>query len=662
MIRFGAAYYPEHRPESSWEADCRLMQDANVNSLRVGEFAWSRFEPTCGCYDFDWLDRFLTIADRHGIQVLLCPPLRTPPQWLCDLDPSVVIESQEGRRQRFGGRYRYCINNPTLLDFGTRLASTMVARYGEDKRICGWHIDNEIGCELDCHCPVCTSAFRKWCLDRYGSIKELNEKWGLAFWGLQFTGFDRIQTPDDGFAGTGPGHGIAWRRFRSDCNVAVGARIAAALRGAAGQPITTNNQPLWNFRTDYFELDQHLDVCGTNYYPPLSGNTRAIAMGLTLARCYRGPRQTFEVHELRNAPHMIPGSGGGNRSLPGAVERLGMHAIANGAEAVYYFRWDACPFGHEQNHGTIQGYDGKARRVYAEVQRLGAKLERLSPLIEGSRVPSRIGMLYDFPSRWDFERKQNFSGAHELYLDNQKMLHRVIRDQGYAVDVCGRSTDWSPYDLIVVPMLSCCDDALAQRLVDFVKGGGRLVWHPYSAMRDSDGCIFPDRIHPLLRELLSCRVQEYEPAEADGLRFRWNERSWTGGMIADLPENVDETAVQGRFEEDWFAGTPAVIEQAAGNGRIHYCCCFAEPDFYAAWLASICESCGIERILPEPPPAAIEVCERRHEDGRRLIFLINQSHEKQMIDLPRAQDVYNEEDVDGDTAIAPLGVRVLLMK
>ena len=41
----GAAWYPEQWPESAWDADLSLMQAADINVVRVGEFAWSRLEP-----------------------------------------------------------------------------------------------------------------------------------------------------------------------------------------------------------------------------------------------------------------------------------------------------------------------------------------------------------------------------------------------------------------------------------------------------------------------------------------------------------------------------------------------------------------------------------------------------------------------------------------
>src|SRR6266567_1007022 len=47
----GTAWYPEQWPESRWDADLALMQEAGIHMVRVGEFAWSRMEPGEGQYD-----------------------------------------------------------------------------------------------------------------------------------------------------------------------------------------------------------------------------------------------------------------------------------------------------------------------------------------------------------------------------------------------------------------------------------------------------------------------------------------------------------------------------------------------------------------------------------------------------------------------------------
>jgi beta-galactosidase len=47
----GTDWYPEQWPESRWETDLHMMEAAHLNIVRVGEFAWSRMEPSDGQSD-----------------------------------------------------------------------------------------------------------------------------------------------------------------------------------------------------------------------------------------------------------------------------------------------------------------------------------------------------------------------------------------------------------------------------------------------------------------------------------------------------------------------------------------------------------------------------------------------------------------------------------
>lgn len=89
-LLLGTAWYPEQWPESRWEEDLQLMEAAHVKFVRVGEFAWSRMEPSEGKFEFDWLERAISAAARHHIAVVLGTPTATPPAWLTQKYPDTL--------------------------------------------------------------------------------------------------------------------------------------------------------------------------------------------------------------------------------------------------------------------------------------------------------------------------------------------------------------------------------------------------------------------------------------------------------------------------------------------------------------------------------------------------------------------------------------------
>lgn len=58
-MRIGADYYPEHWEKERWKTDAEMMVKANIKVIRIGEFAWSLYEPEEGKYEFDWMDEAL---------------------------------------------------------------------------------------------------------------------------------------------------------------------------------------------------------------------------------------------------------------------------------------------------------------------------------------------------------------------------------------------------------------------------------------------------------------------------------------------------------------------------------------------------------------------------------------------------------------------------
>ena len=53
-LYYGVAYYPESWELETVDEDIRLMKQANINVVRMSEFAWSMMEPEEGNYQFNY--------------------------------------------------------------------------------------------------------------------------------------------------------------------------------------------------------------------------------------------------------------------------------------------------------------------------------------------------------------------------------------------------------------------------------------------------------------------------------------------------------------------------------------------------------------------------------------------------------------------------------
>ena len=47
-MRYGVSYYPEHKKPEELAHDIKCIIESGINTVRMGEFAWCRFEPAEG--------------------------------------------------------------------------------------------------------------------------------------------------------------------------------------------------------------------------------------------------------------------------------------------------------------------------------------------------------------------------------------------------------------------------------------------------------------------------------------------------------------------------------------------------------------------------------------------------------------------------------------
>ncbi len=367
---FGVDYYPEHWGEKRWETDLKMMKQLNFNIIRIAEFAWCRLEPEEGRYDFLWLDKVIELCKKYEISVMLGVPVRNVPVWLMEKDPSVAIKAHEGHLESFGSRYTTCLNNPTLREHALKLSEMMAARYADYENVVSWHLDNEYGDASICYCDNCRKRFINWLKDKYKTVDQLNEAWGMVFWSLEINTWDQLWVPlKINHFPHNPGLLQDYRRFTSwTTEQFVMEQGDIFRRLAPGKTITTNFQSMTRYHTDYHKLGEALDVVSVNYYPPVSYNS----MDLDIMRGIKN--KNFWVVEQKSGP---PGNvhNGYLTPAPGETRMYTYQSIAHGAEAILYFRWRPSYFGQEQLHKGILNYDAFTNRIFDEIGRLKMMLQ-----------------------------------------------------------------------------------------------------------------------------------------------------------------------------------------------------------------------------------------------------------------------------------------------
>jgi len=176
---YGADYNPEQWPEEVWDEDVRLMREAGVNLVSLGIFSWAKLEPQPGEYDFDWLDRIISLLHEYGVMVNLATATASPPPWLATLHPESLPVTQNGVVLHPGARQQYCPSSAAYKERAAELVRLIADRYKDHPALAMWHVNNEYGCHVaECYCDASAAHFREWLRARYGDLDTLNETWG----------------------------------------------------------------------------------------------------------------------------------------------------------------------------------------------------------------------------------------------------------------------------------------------------------------------------------------------------------------------------------------------------------------------------------------------------------------------------------------------------
>lgn len=624
-ILLGTAWYPEQWPESRWDAELGLMQQAGIRMVRIGEFAWSRMEPSEGRYDLDWIDRAITGASKHAIYTVLGSPTPTPPAWMTQKYPEILRMNENGRLAEHGNRQHFNFANVKYREFTRKIAEQMAKRFGRNPWVLGWQIDNEYAEES--YDPDTKAQFHQWLKARYGTLDNLNARWTTAYWSEWY--FDWSQIPIQTGYGN-PGLLLSWKRFVSDTWRSYQKNQLDVIRANADrrQFITTNMMG-WFDGYDHYTVSQDLDLASWDDYVG-RGHLDPAANGAAhdLTRGFK--RKNFWVMETQ--PGSVNWANINNSLDRGEVRAMAWHAIGHGADTVSYWQWRSALNGQEQYHGTLLGADGTPAPLYAEVQQLGREFAKAGAALAGTSVKSEVAILHSYDSRWAIQWQKHNSD----YNPVAEILsyYRPLRAISQSLDIIPPTAPLTQYKLVVAPGLNVLSEAAARNLNDYVKQGGHLVLGQRSAMKDDDNSLQTQRQPGPLIEVLGGRVEQYYallgPVPVEGQFGSGQARLWAELLSAkDSKTEVLETYGK---SNGWLDGQPAAITRQVGKGRITYIgAWFDEPGMSAAakWMTDIS---GVKPALG-PVPDGIEVYPRTGERGT-VFILVNLAKTEQSVLLP----------------------------
>jgi len=525
LMTIGTYYYPEQWPRQYWDRDFKKMADLGFEFTHFGEFAWSFIEPKEGEFDFSWLDEAVRLAASNNIKVIMCTSTPTPPAWMVEKHPEILMVNDEGRTMQHGSRQHISWSSSVYREYVSKMVEAIAKHYGNDGRIWGWQLDNEPSHygQYD-YSDAAQRNFRQWLQKKYGSIEKLNETWGTAFWSIRYDNFAQVRIPNgkELIAQPAPAAVLDFRRFSADEASDFLSMQYAILRKHVlpQQWITTNLMP------EHIDVDptrvKGLDFLSYTKYLVAGydkgidrdgfrlGSSTSIGFANDLFRPLDGVTGVMELQ-----PGQVNWGKFNSQPLPGAVRMWIWHAFAGGNSFACNYRFKQPLTGGEQYHYGIISTDGVTTstsgmeyvKVIGEMKKLRAAYRDDAP-VPAAYFRRQAAILYNADNRWEMDNQPQSNQWN--FMGHLKRYYKALKQLGAPVDVITEEKGFAPYKVLIAPAYQLLDSALVDRWKIYVEGGGHLVLTARTAQKNRDGKLWEAPWAAPIRELMGGAVTFYD--------------------------------------------------------------------------------------------------------------------------------------------------------
>ncbi|WP_342645681.1 beta-galactosidase [Mucilaginibacter sp. CSA2-8R] len=586
LMTIGSYYYPEQWPHAYWERDLKKMGELGFDFTHFGEFAWAFIEPEEGKFDFSWLDEAVALAHKNGIKVILCTSSPTPPVWLAQKHPEILMVNENGTTMQHGSRQQISWSSPVYRQYVSKMVEALAKHYANDNRIWGWQLDNEPSHygQYD-YSEAAQKSFRNWLKNKYQNIDSLNATWGTAFWSLRYSTFDQVRIPNakELIAQPNPHAVLDFKRFSSDEVTEFLGMQYQILRKhiPANQWITTNLmpehapvEPTRMTNLDFVTYTKYLVAGYDKGIGPQGfrmGSPTSIAYANDLFRSVNG---TTGVMELQ--PGQVNWGKFNPQPLAGTVRMWIWHAFAGGNKFVCNYRFKQPLTGGEQYHYGIIGTDGVSVSTSGvEYTQVIKELKSIKPQYDANaKMPaayaSRLtAVLYSPDSRWEEDNQpQTYQWD---YMQHLMRYYGGLKQLNAPVDVITEDKDFSKYPVMVAPSYQLLDAKLVERWRRYAENGGHLILTSRTGQKDRNGKLWEMKWAEPIYNLIGAKISFYDlmPDSVKGT-IQMNARIYNWNNWADIIEPNAGTQVWATYTNQFYAGKAAVINRKLGKGSVTF--------------------------------------------------------------------------------------------
>jgi len=641
-VLYGAAYYNEYMPgdqNARLEKDVELMKAAGLNVVRMGESTWSLWEPEDGHFEYAWMDHIVDAMSKAGIKVILGTPTYSIPAWMYHEHPEILADRTpqgpfggQPEPGTYGIRQNMDTDSPAYRFYAERLIRHIVAHYKDNPDVIGWQIDNETSSYEAANHDVFV-GFQHYLEKKFHTPEELSKAWFLNYWGENIHTWEDLPRRDGTISTS---YKLEWTRW-SQMRVTDFLHWQAALVRECASPrqfVTTDFGGMMRHDVNEEAVATALDIPADNIYHGTQDHYDGSIQSIQGDFSRSIKRGNFLVTET-NAQTIGWSSEGQFPPYDGQLREDVYTHLSNGANMVEYWHWASIAAGQETYWKGILSHDLEPNRAYAEMSRTAHELEKIGSRLVDLKIKPEVAILWSRDSAnaisfmpyggpvpsWTWTRQP------EGYDSLVQQIHHALYDLNVSSDfVFPETQDFSAYKVLIVPALYISDDALLQRISDYVKSGGHVVMTFKSGFANENSAVRWVRAPGPLREAAGFSYQESsnleKPMALKGDPFHAgtdNKVSYWAEFL--MPEHARPVAF---YDHPFFGKWPAITENTYGSGTLLYEGTYLSDALQKAVLRDVLQKAGLTGP-DQQQPAPVHIQHGVNRQGKRIHYYFNYS-------------------------------------